>query len=159
MLTPEQELIQDGPVPRFSSVVDPRSDPHINGEYLVKNPTWHIEYSPWKAENVRRLLQKQNIHPRMIGDVGCGVGEVLRQLQAKMDPACHFRGYDIAPAAIRQAKERENDRLRVELADFGEIETPRFDLLLVLEVLDHIEDYLGFLRMLRPRAEWKIIGF
>jgi hypothetical protein len=45
------------------------------------------------------------------------------------------------------------------LADFGEIETPHFDLLLVLEVVDHIEDYLGFLRMLKGRAEWKIFSF
>jgi len=144
---------------RFSSVVDPLSDPHINGEYLAKNPSWHIEYSPWKAENVRRLLDKQKLQPRTICDVGCGVGEVLRQLQLKMDPECRFWGYDIAPAAIRLAHERENERLKVKVADFGEIETPRFDLLLVLEVIDHIEDYLGFLRMLRERAEWKIISF
>lgn len=144
---------------RFTSVVDPSADPHVNGEYLQKNPTWHVEYSPWKAANVLRLLEKHGIHPRSVGDVGCGVAEVLRQLQLKMDPECRFWGYDIAPEAIRFARSRENEHLKVELADFGEVETPHFDLALVLEVLDHIEDYLGFLRMLRTRATWKIIGF
>ena len=159
MLTPDPKTVQEAAPQRFSSIVDPLADPHINGEYLVNNPSWHIEYSPWKADNVRRLLQKQSLDPKTICEVGCGVGEVLRQLQLQMDPECRFWGYDIAPAAIRMAKQRENDRLKVELADFGEIDTPPFDLLLVLEVLDHIDEYLGFLRMLRTRAEWKIISF
>ena len=139
--------------------MNPRFDPHVNGEYLQKNPTWHVEYSPSKAENVLRLLAKQNLQPRTICEVGCGAAEVLRQLQLRMSPECRFWGYDIAPPAIEMAKERENDRLKVQLADFGELETPYFDLLLMLEVIDHVEDYLGFLRMLRTRAKWKIISF
>ncbi len=161
-VTPLSKAMTDNtlaPQQRFSSIVDPSSDPHVNGEYLLKNPTWHVEYSPWKAENVRRLLQKNKLTPRTICDVGCGVGEVLRQLQLSMDPECRFWGYDVAPVAIQLAKPRENERMKFQVADFGEIETPHFDLLLVLEVLDHIEEYLGFLRMLRRRAEWKIIGF
>jgi SAM-dependent methyltransferase len=91
--------------------------------------------------------------------VGCGAGEVLRELQLKLDPSCEFRGYDIAPAAIEMAKTRANERLRFELGDFGELDTPPFDLLLILEVVDHVEDCLGFLRMLRARAEWKLFSF
>jgi hypothetical protein len=145
--------------PRFSSIADPNADPHINGEYLKKNPTWHIEYSSWKAENIHRFMERRQLRPRNICEVGCGAGEVLRQLQLKMDPDCTFHGYDIAPAAIEMAKSKENDRLGFALQDFGQVETPHFDLLLVLEVVDHVEDYLGFLRMLRERAEWKIFSF
>jgi len=145
--------------PHFVSVADPTMDPHVNGEYFKKNPTWHIEYSPWKAENIRLLMQRKNLLPETICEVGCGAGEVLRQLQNKMNRPCDFRGYDIAPAAIEMAKERENERLHFQLADFGAIDTPRFDLMLVLEVVDHVEDYLGFLRMLKNRAEWKIFSF
>jgi hypothetical protein len=31
--------------------------------------------------------------------------------------------------------------------------------MLALEVVDHVEDYLGFLRMLKTRSEWKIFSF
>jgi len=31
-----------------------------------------------------------------------------------------------------------------------------FDLILVLDVLEHLEDYFSFLRMLRPKGEYKI---
>src|SRR5579885_813636 len=76
-----------------------------------------------------------------------------------MDSGCRFYGYDIAPAAIQMAKSRANDKMSFELADFGQLVTPRFDLLLALEVVDHVEDYFGFLRMLRSRAEWKLFSF
>lgn len=143
----------------FTSVTDPQSDPHVNGEYLRKNPTWHVEHSPWKAGNVIRLLHKHNLNPATVCDVGCGVGEVLRQLQLNLEPECRLWGYDVAPAAIRAAKTRENDRLKFELADFTAIETRPFDLLVMTEVVDHVEDYFRFLRGLRQRAEWKIFSF
>src|SRR5579859_136907 len=113
------------PVP---SLVDPASDPHVNGEYLRKNPTWHAEYSPPKAETIMRLLARNHVEPRLVCEVGCGAGEVLRQLQLKMPADRRFWGYDIAPDAIRLAWTRENDALRFMLADFVAIETPRFDL-------------------------------
>ena len=143
----------------FSSVADPTSDPHLNGKYLKHNPNWHVEFSPWKADNIFRFLQQKQLNPQTIGEVGCGAGEVLRQLQLKMDPQCRFWGYDVAPPAIEMAKTRENERLHFELADFPAIETPQMDLLLVLEVVGHVEDYMGFLRAIRNRAEWKIFSF
>jgi len=144
---------------KFSSVRNPSADPHVNGEYLKTNPTWHVEFSPWKAENVWHFMDRNSLLPKTICEVGCGAGEVLRQLQSKLSPDCSFWGYDVSPQAIEMAKGRENVSLRFDLADFGEIQTPRFDLLLMLEVVDHIEDYFGFLRMLKSRGELKIFSF
>jgi SAM-dependent methyltransferase len=143
----------------FSSIADPATDAHLNGEYFRKNPTWHVEFSPWKAANIHRLLERKGLYPRTVCEVGCGAGEVLRQLQLMTNSDCRFWGYDVAPAAIEMAKSRENDRLRFQLADFPAIDTPQWDLLLILEVVDHVEDYMGFLRSLRNRAEWKIFSF
>ena len=144
---------------RFVSVNDPVADQHLNGEYFKKHPTWHVEYSPWKAQNIYNFLQNKALDPRTICEVGCGAGEVLRQLQLRMNPECRFRGFDVAPPAIDLAKSRENERLKFEVADFGAIETPHYDLLLALEVVDHVEDYIGFLRMLKTKAEWKLFSF
>lgn len=143
----------------FSSIGDARHDPHLNGHYLRHNPSWHVEFSPWKANNIHRLLQQKRLSPQTIAEVGCGAGEVLRQLQLKMDPACRFWGCDVAPAAIELARQRENERLSFEVCDFPAVDTPHTDLLLVLEVIDHVEDYLGFLRAIRSRAEWKLFSF
>jgi hypothetical protein len=140
-------------------VADPVSDPHLNGEYFRHNPTWHVEFSPWKASNVLQMIAKNGLDPTTICEVGCGAGEVLRQMQVKMASRCRFWGYDVAPQAITIAKQRQNERLVFDTADFGEIDTLHFDLMLILEVVDHVEDYFGFLRMLRSRSEWKIFSF
>jgi SAM-dependent methyltransferase len=136
-----------------------RADPHLTGEYLRRNPGWHVHTSEWKAGEILKMLDRHGLAPRSIGEVGCGAGEVLRQLQLRMDPDCRFFGWDIAPDAIRLAKARENDRLQVALADATAIETPPLDLMLVLEVVDHVEDYFSFLRRLKPRSTYQLFHF
>src|SRR5260370_454662 len=104
-------------------------DVFLNGEYLRRVPQWHAEDSPWKSKNILRMLEISQLSPRRVGEVGCGTGEVLRQLQLQMDPSCVFLGYDIAPHAIELSRGRENNRLRCRLGDISkELET-RLDLL------------------------------
>ena len=134
-------------------------NPHINGEYLRQNPGWHAPTSDWKAGEIMKMLDRHGIAPESIGEVGCGAGEVLRQLQLRMPPDREFYGYDIAPQAIEMCRERENDRLHFELADVCAIETPPFDLMLILEVVDHVEDYFSFLRALKSRSTYKLFHF
>src|SRR5262245_13129808 len=105
----KQAVTTNGGDPQlFSSVADAKVDPHLNGKYFRNNPNWHVEYSPWKANNIFRFLKKKQLNPKTIHEVGCGAGEVLRQLQLKMDSSCQFWGCDVAPPAIEMAKKREN---------------------------------------------------
>jgi SAM-dependent methyltransferase len=147
------------PAQKLKTVRDPTADAHINGDYFKKNPSWHVEYSPAKAQTIHDCLRRRQLSPKTIGDVGCGAGEVLALLQKRMDPTCWFWGYDVAPPAIEMAKRRENERMKFSLADFSEIDTPYFDLLLALEVVDHVEDYIGFVRAIKNHAEWKYFSF
>ncbi|HVQ39324.1 MAG TPA: hypothetical protein VMS31_17425, partial [Pyrinomonadaceae bacterium] len=52
------------------------------GEYVERNPTYHVEDSPWKAQHILSLMQKNALQPRTICEIGCGAGEILRQLQS-----------------------------------------------------------------------------
>ncbi len=63
---------------------------YTSGEYLEKNPNWHVEESPWKAKQVTRMTTRNHVVPKTICEVGCGAGEVLRQLQEQMDNECLF---------------------------------------------------------------------
>jgi ubiquinone/menaquinone biosynthesis C-methylase UbiE len=128
----------------------------LTGEYLEKTPQWHADDSPWKAKGILRMLARNGISPRRIGEVGCGTGEVLKQLQLQMEPQCLFLGYDIAPAAIELSRSRQNERLVCRLADVLEEPDVRFDVLLVLDVLEHQENYFGFLRDIKRLAPYKI---
>ncbi|HEV8193020.1 MAG TPA: class I SAM-dependent methyltransferase, partial [Ktedonobacterales bacterium] len=94
--------------------------------------------------------------PRTICEVGCGAGEVLKQLQERLEPDCDFWGYDISPQAIELAAGRANDRLHFKVGDILREPDVRFDLILVLDVLEHLEGYFAFLRGLQPRSAYKI---
>lgn len=129
---------------------------YFSGEYLAKNPLWHLEESAWKAVQITRMLQKNRIAPTTVCDVGCGAGEVLRQLQKSLSDECKLYGYDISPQAIDLARSRANERLHFSLADFCSVDGAWFDLVLVLDVLEHVEDYFRFLRRLKAKSRYKI---
>ncbi|HLJ33979.1 MAG TPA: methyltransferase domain-containing protein [Ktedonobacteraceae bacterium] len=129
---------------------------YTSGEYLEKNPAWHVEESPWKAKQVLRMLTQSHLHPETVCEVGCGVGEILKQLQNNMDDNCSFWGYDISPQAIELAIPRENERLHFKLADITQEKDAAFDMLLVIDVLEHLENYFSFLRDLKSKGEYKI---
>lgn len=123
-----------------------------NGEYLKNNPTWHIEDSPWKAKQILKMLSRNPINPKSIAEIGCGAGEIVNQLHQAMPNDVSFTGYDISGDAIGLAKQREKDRLKFEHSNFLEINS-RYDLVLMMDVFEHVEDYLGFLKQCKSKAK------
>ncbi|PYU19185.1 MAG: methylase [Acidobacteria bacterium] len=129
---------------------------YTNGEYLEKNPLWHTDESPFKVKQILRMLERNRLQPTTICEVGCGAGEVLRLLQGKLDKSCRFCGYEISPQAIKMCESRTNEKLQFKLADISREEDAFFDLILVLDVFEHVEDYFGFLPGIRPKSDLKI---
>jgi cyclopropane fatty-acyl-phospholipid synthase-like methyltransferase len=129
---------------------------YTSGEYLEKNPNWHIEESSWKVSHIMPMLERHHLVPKTVCEVGCGSGEVLRLLQNRMGDACTFWGYDISPQALEMCRERANERLQFKLADIRQEQDAFFDLLLVLDVIEHVEDYFSFLRDIRPKSSYKL---
>src|SRR5207247_10086716 len=107
--------------------------------YLEKNPLWHTEESCWKAEHVLRMINRHKIAPRTICEVGCGAGEVLKQLQHRLDKECDFLGFDISPQAIELCRSRANERLHFELGNVTKISERFFDVIMVMDVIVHLE--------------------
>jgi SAM-dependent methyltransferase len=132
---------------------------YTSGDYLKKNPTWHVGESPWKVREIMRMFQRNNIAPQTICEVGCGAGEVLRLLQMKMDSGCIFSGYEISPQAFELSKGRESERLHFKLGDFMLEKDVSFDLILVLDVLEHMENPYDLLRDIKSKSPYKIIQF
>ena len=120
--------------------------------YLRQHPEWHREHSEWKAGQIAALLRANGISPASVTEVGCGAGGILAALQRMLGGSTDFTGYEISPDALALAAPLGNERLRFRLGDFVREETPPCDVLLAIDVVEHVEDYLGFLRALRPRA-------
>ncbi len=130
---------------------------YTSGEYLKKNPTWHVGESPWKTREILRMMARNTIAPKTICEIGCGAGEILRLLQKNMDGECILWGYEISPQAFELAKVKENARLHFKLQDFMEEKDAYFDLILVMDVLEHMENYFDLLREIKSRSQYKII--
>jgi hypothetical protein len=124
---------------------------YTDGNYLEANPTWHEEDSPWKAEQIAGIVRDNQLAPTSVCEVGCGAGEILASLR-NMLPGARFVGYDIASQAIARCAPKSSSDLSFVAGDFLKAKTETFDLLLLIDVFEHVDDYLGFLRALRSRA-------
>jgi SAM-dependent methyltransferase len=132
---------------------------YTSGEYKELTKSWHTEDSYWKAEQIVRVLIDNCISPRTVADVGCGAGVIIDTLaeHPKMKNT-YFTGYDIAPHAIDLCKKMDR-KTNVEYLCkdvLSETSFRLFDLLLVIDVIEHVPDYLGFLYKCKSMAEFKI---
>lgn len=127
-----------------------------DGTYLAKNPRWHEEDSPWKAKQVARMLKKNNLNPASICEVGCGAGEVLNCLTHNYGKEVQFFGYDISPQAFEICLKKEKENLHFFQKDLLAEEDLTCDVVLAIDVFEHIEDYIGFLRKLRSKGTYKL---
>src|SRR5207253_3642233 len=74
----------------------------------------------------------------------------------RSSPEAILWGYDISPQAIELAKNRANERLHSRLGDFSDVKNAYFELILVLDVIEHLQDYFGFLCDLKENGRHKI---
>ena len=133
------------------------SSRYTDGEYEQKNPSWHVEDSPWKARQILRAIAMLPRPPLTVCDVGCGAGEILRQLELQLPPdsSVEFVGYDVSPQAIALAQSRQSLRTRFVLGD-ARNDDLHFDLCIGADVFEHVEDCFGFLRSIRQKADYFI---
>lgn len=131
-------------------------DRYTNGEYLKNNPNWHVEESPWKTKQILKMIDRNLIKPNSISEIGCGAGEILYQLYLKMPENVTFVGYEISPQAFELCQKRKNPRIQFNLKSILDEDNVFFDLILCLDVFEHVEDYFGFLRKLRVKGEYKL---
>ncbi|MBK8495214.1 MAG: methyltransferase domain-containing protein [Chitinophagaceae bacterium] len=130
------------------------NDLYTGGEYFKNNPDWDIGDAGWKSAVIVDLLKKNNIAVTEVIETGCGAGGILAALAA-LDPGIKkLTGYDISPQAIELARKNESGRIRFFNADITAEETAQTELMLVIDVVEHVDDYYGFLRKLRPKSKY-----
>lgn len=124
--------------------------------YLEQNKNWHLEDSQWKANQVLKIIKKNELVASSICEVGCGAGGILAHL-SNMSPlkSVNFFGYEISPIAYRLCSSKSSKRLKFYLKDIL-IEKVSYDLLLCIDVFEHVENHMEFLKEVKPKAKYKI---
>lgn len=131
-------------------------DMYNDGEYKKHNADWHTADSPWKAVKIDEILSRNHLTPAHICEVGCGAGEILRQLSLKdRYQDTHFTGYEVSQDAFTLCQERRSERVHFLHKDLLS-EDVSYDALLCIDVFEHVDDYMGFLRKLKDKAEYKV---
>jgi SAM-dependent methyltransferase len=131
------------------------SDRYTSGEYLANNPTWHEEDSEWKTGHIVRLLEQNDVSPRSICEVGCGTGGIV-ELIAGRYPNAEVQGYEISPQALEGCLARPP---RANLAFFSGSPFDagrRFDLMMAIDVIEHVEDPFAFVRAMAKTSDWQV---
>ena len=123
---------------------------YTSGKYLANNPSWHLEDSPWKAGNIVYIIKKNRLRPRTICEVGCGAGEILRQLKKQLPASIKYFGYEISPQAYKLCRANPSG-IKFHLADLTR-EDAGYDLILIIDVIEHIAHFIPFLKKIRTRG-------
>jgi len=131
---------------------------YCDGEYLMNNKNWHSEDSAWKAHHISEIIDRNNISFHTVMEIGCGAGAILNALSSRYDDEkCSFDGYDISPQAIAMAKKNDSPRVQYFLEDpLSEKHEKHYDMLLMIDVFEHVRDYMGFVESCKAKANYKI---
>jgi len=130
------------------------NDMYVNGEYFSNNPDWDIADAQWKTDVIIELIKRNKLSPKEVVEVGCGAGENLVELLKKAIRIEKMTGYDISPQAINLASKKATDRISFFNEDITGKENIHTDLMLVIDVVEHVDDYYSFLRKLKTKSDW-----
>jgi hypothetical protein len=67
-----------------------------------------------------------------------------------------FTGYEISPQAFEICSMKQRQNLYFQLGDLLDEKDAWFDVVMAIDVFEHVEDYLGFLRRLKTKGKYKI---
>jgi SAM-dependent methyltransferase len=123
---------------------------YVDGTYAASTGTWHEEDAVFKARWIADFLRRNQVSASSVCDVGCGSGGVLAALRNEW-PDVALVGYEVSPQAADLAA-RLHPGIDVRVGDPSRL-GDHYELALALDVFEHVEDYIGFLRRLSTLAD------
>jgi SAM-dependent methyltransferase len=126
---------------------------YADDTYFKETKTWHSEDAHWKASHILGGLKAIATPITTMADIGCGSGDVLALLADALPDTQKLTGWELAPNAYELTKRHQNKKLTYLNDLMTNHPDAIYDVLLVLDVFEHIDDYIGFLRSIKPHAK------
>jgi SAM-dependent methyltransferase len=145
-------------LPRLTGSHNKLESIYTSGKYLEVTGSWHAEDAHWKAAQIKAMIDRNHLQPKTIAEIGCGSGAVVHELSGLAGlQDVRLEGYDISPQAMELARQLVSDRIRFFQQDLlASDDRKYFDVLLVIDVFEHVPDYMGFVEKCKGKAEFKI---
>jgi len=131
-----------------------RTEMYQDGLYFEKNPTWDAADAVWKVKWIKQILDRNAFSFDKVADLGCGSGTLLQQLCNLYPAVKSWEGYDISPQAIALANQLKDPRISFFNQDLLSNADKQADLLLMIDVVEHVADYYGFLEKVKKKSEY-----
>ena len=130
---------------------------YTDGSYLDRTGgTWHLEGASFKASQIIRMLSRHGeIAVTTVCDIGAGAGGVLHHLQRTLPDNVRLIGYDVSPQAHAISRQLANPQCQFILGD-AFADPCKFDLVLVMDVVEHVDDCFAFMRKAKAKGRYKI---
>jgi SAM-dependent methyltransferase len=125
-------------------------------EYFKKNKDWHSADSFEKVRRVNLLLEKhRDFKIKTVLDIACGNGSILLHF-LKNKNFEKVLGVDISKKAIELAEKNDKEKKADwRILDILKDEIKKFDLVLALDIVEHIDDKL-FLQRIKNKGRYFI---
>lgn len=138
---------------------------YTDGDYAAMHPDWHLEDAPGKAIDIfpslSHVLESNSRKDILkIADVGAGVGGVLTEV-GKLVSASYphlkvdLTGFEISPHAVN--KGRELFPLLDLRHKYFEAKDGSFDIVMLIDVLEHLENPRDILRAAIVCSEYLVV--
>lgn len=120
-----------------------KTDEHYGSDYLDL-PYFQV------FETVNDYL-KTTINHKIL-EIGCGTGQLAHYLydQGYKD----YRGFDFSTVAVQKAKELSPQNFFVGDALDKNNYTGEYNIVLAIEILEHLKDDIGIIKLIRPGTEF-----
>lgn len=130
---------------------------YTDGSYLDRTGgTWHQEDADFKASQILKMLGRHaEISVTTVCDIGAGAGGVLHQLQRAFADDVTLVGYDVSPQAHAMSLQLANPQCQFVLGD-AFADPLSFDLVVVMDVVEHVDDCFAFMRKAKDKGRYKI---
>jgi 2-polyprenyl-3-methyl-5-hydroxy-6-metoxy-1,4-benzoquinol methylase len=125
---------------------------YLDGTYESEHPDWHEADARWKAGHSLAILRENGVIPTTVCDIGCGTGGVLRSVVESGSPDLRGVGFEVSERIVELASSSPSEHIEFRLWQDRD-PSVRFDVALLMDVIEHVPDYLGFLEEIRGCAE------
>jgi len=126
-------------------------------EYINKNPNMHLEDSLLKLGQIS-LVIPSSLKVKSLLDVACGAGLITLKMVEKLKSKDNV-GIDISRAMINKAKELDKDGVVIwKVTDVFKYNAKnKFDLVICVDILEHVEHDLKFLKKVGQLGRYVVI--
>lgn len=138
----------------------PAADRYVDGSYALCNPGWHDDDAAIKARWIAAFIEHNRAWigagPLAIADIGCGTGGVLAELH-RLIPGTRCHGFDVSPHALALCQPKAGAQIGFTLGPLAACAEDAFDIAMAIDVVEHVDDYPGFLVALKRKGRFKLL--